>query len=77
MRDRAAPHARAHTHLHPDLPLMLRTGCCSQVRTMHALDHENILKFFAWYETQNHLWLVLEYCVGGDLLTILRQVSPH
>jgi len=44
---------------------------------MHALDHENILKFFAWYETQNHLWLVLEYCVGGDLLTILRQVSPQ
>jgi serine/threonine protein kinase len=48
-----------------------------QVRTMHALDHENILKFFAWYETQNHLWLVLEYCVGGDLLTILRQVAHH
>jgi serine/threonine-protein kinase ULK4 len=40
---------------------------------MHALDHENILKFFAWYETQNHLWLILEYCVGGDLLGLLRQ----
>lgn len=21
-----------------------------QVRTMHALDHKNILKFFAWYD---------------------------
>lgn len=39
---------------------------------MHALDHKNILKFFAWYETTNHLWLILEYCVGGDLLSLLR-----
>jgi hypothetical protein len=25
------------------------------------------------YETTNHLWLILEYCVGGDLLALLRQ----
>jgi hypothetical protein len=24
------------------------------------------------YETQNHLWVILEYCVGGDLLALLR-----
>ncbi|KXZ51880.1 hypothetical protein GPECTOR_11g315 [Gonium pectorale] len=44
-----------------------------EVRTMHALDHRNILKFFAWYETTNHLWLILEFCVGGDLMSLLRQ----
>lgn len=79
-----------------------------QVRTMHALDHKNILHFFAWcacrgspgpsppwakpysapaspcpspqpgaprrrYETTNHLWLILEYCVGGDLVSLLEQ----
>eukprot|EP00891_Asterochloris_glomerata_P004830 jgi/Astpho2/4830/e_gw1.00068.1.1_t len=44
-----------------------------EVRTMHALDHENVLKFYAWYETSNHLWLILEYCVGGDLMSLLRQ----
>ncbi|KAK9809997.1 hypothetical protein WJX72_003108 [[Myrmecia] bisecta] len=44
-----------------------------EVRTMHALDHNNILKFYAWYETSNHLWLILEYCVGGDLMSLLRQ----
>uniref|UniRef100_A0A9I9CPF1 Protein kinase domain-containing protein n=1 Tax=Cucumis melo TaxID=3656 RepID=A0A9I9CPF1_CUCME len=28
---------------------------------------------FVRYETSAHLWLVLEYCVGGDLMSILRQ----
>ena len=27
------------------------------------------------YETPSHLWLVLEYCVGGDLMTLLLQVE--
>ena len=40
---------------------------------MHALDHPNILKFHNWYETNNHLWLILEYCMGGDLLNLLMQ----
>jgi serine/threonine-protein kinase ULK4 len=25
------------------------------------------------YETVNHLWLILEYCVGGDLKSLLQQ----
>ena len=36
-----------------------------------AVIHENVLKIVACYETRNSLWLVLEYCVGGDLLTLL------
>ena len=36
------------------------------------MDHPNILRFHAWYETGNHLWLILEYCVGGDLARLLR-----
>ena len=44
-----------------------------EVRLLHVLDHDNVLKFYAWYETTNHLWLILEYMVGGDLLTVLRQ----
>lgn len=43
---------------------------------MHALDSPNILKFYAWYETTNHLWLILEYCVGGDLMSLISQASP-
>lgn len=28
------------------------------------MKHENIVSFYEWYETSNHLWLVVELCTG-------------
>ena len=53
--------------------MSLQAKVLHEVRMMHALDHPNILKFHNWYETNNHLWLILEYCTGGDLLNLLMQ----
>lgn len=40
---------------------------------MHRLNHPHIIRFRDWYETKNNLWLILEYCTGGDLQSLLKQ----
>ena len=50
-----------------------RNKILNEVRIMHTLDHENILKFYNWYETKNHLWIIFEYCAGGSLLALIEQ----
>ena len=35
-----------------------------QVRLTHEIKHTYIQQFYEWYETTNHLWLVLELCNG-------------
>ena len=44
-----------------------------EVRIMTRMKQENIVRFFAWFETGNHLWTVTEYCAGGNLRELLRQ----
>lgn len=50
-----------------------RSRVLREVQVLRATNSAYVLKFHAWYETANHLWLVLEYCVGGDLLGLLKQ----
>lgn len=45
----------------------------NEVQMMHALNHPHTLKFYDWYETRNNLWLILEYCSGGDLKSLLKE----
>jgi serine/threonine-protein kinase ULK4 len=33
---------------------------------MYELDHPHVMKFREWYETTNHLWLVMDLCDGID-----------
>jgi len=50
-----------------------RKKVLNEVRIFHNLNHANILKFHNWYETRNHLWIIFEYCAGGDLLQLIEQ----
>lgn len=44
-------------------------------QVIHRLNSPNVLKFYDWYETRNNVWLILEFCTGGDLLTLIKQVK--
>ena len=39
----------------------------------HDIIHQNVVKFYEWYETSNHLWLVVELCTGGSLEFLISQ----
>jgi serine/threonine-protein kinase ULK4 len=45
----------------------------NEVQVMHKMDSPHTLRFHDWYETRNNLWLILEYCTGSDLETLVRQ----
>ncbi|XP_063952872.1 serine/threonine-protein kinase ULK4-like [Lytechinus pictus] len=50
-----------------------RSEVTNRVRLTHELSHPNVVEFYEWYETTNHLWLIVELCTGGSLEHILSQ----
>jgi len=52
----------------------MREGFQQEVRIMKELDHPNICRVYESYDHGRHVYLVMEYCAGGDLFDhILRQ----
>ena len=45
----------------------------NEVKISNNLIHHNILRFYNWYETKNHLWMIVEFCAGGDLMKIIEK----
>lgn len=50
-----------------------RAEVTNTVRMTHDISHGNVVKFYEWYETSNHLWLVVELCTGGSLEMLIQQ----
>lgn len=44
---------------------------------LRALKHPNIVKFVEYKETATHIFIVLEYCNGGDLLKYMERRSKN
>jgi serine/threonine-protein kinase ULK4 len=51
----------------------LRPEITNLVRLTYEMNHKNVVKFHEWYETSNHLWLVVELCTAGSLESIMEQ----
>lgn len=45
----------------------------NMVRLTHDLAHPNIVTFHEWYETTNHIWMVVELCTGYNLDVLISQ----
>lgn len=45
----------------------------NEVQTLQSLDHQNVIKFVEILQHQHHLYLVYEYCQGGNLEELLNN----
>ena len=45
----------------------------NEIQTLKKLESEHIVKFIKMLKTSNHIYLVYEYCNGGNLETYLNQ----
>lgn len=43
-----------------------------EIEILRQLDHPNIIKLIDFKRTQNHYYLVFEYCENGDLDAYIR-----
>eukprot|EP00438_Fugacium_kawagutii_P017898 Skav201915 [mRNA] locus=scaffold3992:177592:178569:+ [translate_table: standard] len=50
-----------------------REKVMTEVELLSGLRHPNVIEYVNCYETRNHLWVIYEYCAGGDLLRLLKQ----
>lgn len=50
-----------------------RARVMNSVHILRDLKHTNVIKFHSWFETKNHLWMITEYCAGGNLSVILKD----
>ncbi|XP_035986139.1 serine/threonine-protein kinase ULK4 isoform X4 [Fundulus heteroclitus] len=50
-----------------------RPEITNHVRLSQDLDHPNIVRFYEWFETSKHLWVIVELCSGGSLESVVAH----
>jgi calcium-dependent protein kinase len=45
----------------------------AEINILSSLDHPNIVKYYETYENKEFLYIVMEYCPGGDLFKFITK----
>lgn len=40
---------------------------------MRVLDHPNVVRFYEFYDHDNYIYMVMEYCPGKQLFDVIRE----
>ena len=46
-----------------------------EIAIIKELDHPNIVKYYETYQNEEFLYIVMEYCPGGDLFELITKKS--
>ena len=52
------------------------TSYMNEINALTHITHPNIIELFEYFTESNYLFIVLEYCPGGDLLSYIRNNGP-
>jgi calcium-dependent protein kinase len=44
-----------------------------EISILKSLDHPNIIKYYETYENQKYMYIVMEYCAGGELFDVIAN----
>uniref|UniRef100_A0A3P9PD63 Unc-51 like kinase 4 n=1 Tax=Poecilia reticulata TaxID=8081 RepID=A0A3P9PD63_POERE len=50
-----------------------RPEITNHVRLSQDLHHPNVVRFYEWFETSKHLWVIVELCTGGSLESVVAH----
>ena len=53
--------------------MQIMKGSLKEVELMQQFDHPHIVKYIDAKKTQNNLYLVMEYCNGGNLKNFIKE----
>jgi len=51
----------------------LEANLQKEIFILQDMQHENIVQLYETHQTKKHIYLVMEYCAGGDLHMLLRK----
>ncbi|CAK8993034.1 Serine/threonine-protein kinase ATG1a (Autophagy-related protein 1a) (AtAPG1a), partial [Durusdinium trenchii] len=54
----------------------LRDNLRKEISILEGLHHRNIVELLETHESNRHIYLVMEFCAGGDLHKFLRRAGP-
>ena len=57
--------------------LKLLSDFRSEIKLLSTLDHPNVIKLYEAWETKKQIFIILEYCDGGDLFDSLAENDSY
>ena len=49
----------------------------AEISILQSIEHPNVMRLHEVQTTARHVYLILEYCPGGDLMQVIRDKGPQ